>query len=87
MPSVASSRHPRDEIGRRRSGIPTHVELSPSLRKLVEQQAAQFGIAKKDVIVMALVRHFASELGDVKELAKLAKTWLNYQLQQQGRRP
>jgi hypothetical protein len=87
VPNVASSRHPGDEIGRRRRGIPTHVELSPALRRLVDAEAARFGIAKKDVIVAALVRHFASELTDVKELAKLAKTWMQHQIQQQGRRP
>lgn len=80
----AAARHPREELGRRRSGIPTHVELSPALRRLVDAQAAAFGIAKKDVIVMALVRHFASDLPDVKELAKLARVWLQ---QQMGRKP
>lgn len=83
--SAATARHPRAQLGRRRSGIATHVELSPTLRRLVDEQAELYGIAKKDVIVMALVRHFSQDLPDVKELAKLARTWLNQQVN--GRRP
>ena len=58
------------------------VYVPVQIGKLIAEAQAKFGVTKKQVVVAALVQHFVStgQHNDVRELMKLARTWLARQV-------
>lgn len=80
--SVAVRKHPRDELAERRTGVMVRVYVPVQLARLIDEAQAKYGVTKKHVVVAALTGHFAGggQHQDVKELLRLARTWLNRQV-------